>query len=86
MAGNAEEIIGIYPNPVVNRRFNVSGLRGPLHLTVFDQLGKVYAEKFLDNYDQEIQLHDTIPDGVYFVKISGSDVTERVKLVVANRN
>jgi PKD repeat protein len=62
-----------------------SSVTGPLELTVFDLIGtRVYSEQsnsMTGQFSKSLNL-TTLPDGIYFLKVSGKEVTATKKLVI----
>jgi hypothetical protein len=62
-----------------------SSVAGPLELTVFDLIGtRVYAEQGISmtgQVNKSLNL-TSLPDGIYFLKISGKEVMATKKVVI----
>ena len=75
----------IYPNPIVNRTFTIeSNDRDPSKalISIVDQLGKNCWSKEFENPIQEFQLSESIPQGIYFLKISKGTTLKTIKVII----
>jgi len=77
---NAESVWTLQPNPA-NDSFTIQGgLYVDTQITVLDVSGRVVlSETFTPNYNWDVSLWN---DGVYFIQLSGKDVTTTRRLVV----
>ncbi len=73
--------IKIYPNPTASK-FSIE-TKMPIHVTVFNALGKEIYRDALYNEMNNIDLSD-FSDGLYFVKINHQNFIENIKLVKAS--
>jgi hypothetical protein len=81
--------INIYPNPVVNRWYNIQFLnmpKGKYQLIMYNSVGQQVLVKTIDYVAgpdvQHIQLPSSIGRGTYFVKIFNASVNSVVTLII----
>jgi len=82
---DAGEVFAVYPNPIVNRKFTVEfsdNDTSPVYVVLIDQLGRTYEHAEFENARQEIQLGESIPSGIYFLKISKGRTQKTIKVTI----
>jgi hypothetical protein len=74
----------VYPNPAITEDlFYVNSSIAQSQLMLLDALGKSYVVANIKAGKNEIPLDHSIPNGMYFVKIVGSNRSENTKLIIA---
>jgi Subtilase family/Concanavalin A-like lectin/glucanases superfamily/Domain of unknown function (DUF5011)/Secretion system C-terminal sorting domain/CUB domain len=77
---NSIQGFNIFPNPVTNKRFTVStSSNESKQIMISDLLGRKFFEKFTN--EEEINI-DTIPVGIYLVKIIQNGKTAIAKVII----
>lgn len=77
-----EESLSIYPNPN-NGSFVIEGLSEGSDLFISNALGQSVATIKTTSVKQELDL-STLPDGIYFIKATGSRASFTYKLIIAH--
>ncbi len=77
--------IKIFPNPVSDKlQIQTNSLfQAPFLLTLFNSQGKLMIAKQIDQQESIIDLTE-LPQGLYFVKLSMGEKSERIKLLKKN--
>ena len=71
-------LISVYPNPtsgIINLELKI-----PLNLIIYDALGKIVLTKSVDYGNQSINISN-LDNGIYFLKASGVEFNETLKLI-----
>ena len=82
---DAGAVFAVYPNPIVNRKFTVEfsdNDASPVYVVLIDQLGRTYEHAEFENARQEIELAESIPSGIYFLKISKGRTQKTIKVTI----
>ena len=82
---DAGAAFSVYPNPIVNRKFTVEfsdNDASPVYVVLIDQLGRTYEHTEFENVRQEIELAESIPPGIYFLKISKGRTQKTIKVTI----
>jgi len=81
VSNSNEEVVTVYPNPVLGSEFNIKSDARIVEVTVVNVLGqKVYSQENLDDSNVNINIEHR-ERGVYLVQIkleSGSVITKRI--------
>lgn len=77
-----EPSLKLYPNPVLNNVQMIISNQSAWHLSIFDAMGKVLFEKTGTINESQFELNmESFAAGVYFVKLSGVNMSEVVRFV-----
>jgi hypothetical protein len=82
---DAGAVFAVYPNPIVNRKFIIAfsdNDASPVHIVLIDQLGRAYEQRESESALQEVELGESIPPGIYFLKISKGRTQKTIKVTV----
>ncbi len=83
----AESKFKVYPNPVTDGSFRVQGLQkqSEAHVYLFDMSGKlVFSTKVSAGKEIAVNLHRSLPKGVYQLKIDQNNATYRSTLILSD--
>lgn len=81
---NGYEGLSVYPNPAINGKTTVSGLKGTNTILIYNMLGQTISSEVTDNANATIDL-SKYPKGTYTVRIANSEnKTKVVKIIYQN--
>lgn len=83
----AESKFKVYPNPVTDGSFRVQGLQkqSEAHIYLFDMSGKlVFSTKVSAGKETAVNLHRSLPKGVYQLKVDQNNATYRSTLILSD--
>ena len=81
----AAATFAVYPNPIVNRKFTVEFFdneNSKMQIVLIDQLGRAFERKEFESSLQELEIPESIPPGIYFLKISKGRTQKTVKVAI----
>ena len=82
---DAGAVFAVYPNPIVNRKFTVDFFDNDgsnVLIVLIDQFGRACEHKEIKGGLQEVEITESMPPGIYFLKITKGRTQKTVKVTI----